>query len=114
MGYLPDFEYDIFISYTHDDNHAPERDAGWVDWFHKRLNSTLIRRLGHQKIKIWRDISLHGNTLFNERIPEVVKSSALFLALNSQHYLKSEYCQQEVCWFCEAAKASPFGLGVKG
>lgn len=114
MGYLPDFKYDIFISYTHLDNSAPEGDKGWVELFHDWLYSTLLRRLGRTKLNIWRDIKLHGNTLFNERIPEVVKSSALFLALNSQNYIKSEYCQKEVRWFCENAKTSSFGLLVKG
>ncbi|MCI0511860.1 toll/interleukin-1 receptor domain-containing protein, partial [candidate division KSB1 bacterium] len=99
MGYLPDFEYDIFISYTHLDNHAPEGEKGWVDQFHAWLVSGLLRRFGRDQVVVWRDNQLHGHTLFEERIPEVIKSSALFLALNSQHYLKSEYCQKEVQWF---------------
>ncbi|MBN2089402.1 toll/interleukin-1 receptor domain-containing protein [candidate division KSB1 bacterium] len=114
MGYLPDFEYDIFISYTHLDNHAPEGEKGWVDQFHDWLESGLKRRFGSQKIEIWRDVELNGNTLFDERIKNTLKLSALFLALNSKNYLYSKYCQQEVNWFCDAAKASSFGLSVKG
>lgn len=88
MAYTQGFKYDIFISYTHLDNHAPEGEQGWVEHFQKWLESWLARRFGLGNIEIWRDAALHGNTLFDERIPEVIQQSALFLALTSPHYFE--------------------------
>lgn len=114
MAYTQGFKYDIFISYTHLDNHAPEGEQGWVEHFQKWLESWLARRFGLGKIEIWRDAALHGNTLFDERIPEVIQQSALFLALTSPHYFESDYCRKELQWFHRRAKSSKFGLSVGG
>ncbi|MGE5341681.1 MAG: TIR domain-containing protein [Candidatus Omnitrophota bacterium] len=107
------FKYDIFISYSHIDNYAPEGKPGWVDYFHTELESWLVRRFGHKKIEIWRDKQLKGNTLFDERIKEVINNSALFIALTSPHYFDSGYCLKELEWFYKQAEVSQYGLSVK-
>jgi hypothetical protein len=33
MPYTRDFEHDIFISFSHEDNLAPEGEKGWVSLF---------------------------------------------------------------------------------
>lgn len=38
MGYIPNFEHDIFISYAHVDNLD-----GWVEAFHQHLEVRLAR-----------------------------------------------------------------------
>jgi TIR domain len=107
MAHVPGFEYDIFISYTHNDN-----ALGWVEQFHDRLEKWLakIRRLSN--LKIWRDKELRGNTEFNRAIQNKIKSSALFLALNSRNYRESDYCRKEVAWFHQYNSDRPGGLFV--
>lgn len=107
MAYIPGFDYDIFISYTHNDN-----ALGWVEQFHDRLEKWLakIRRLSN--LKIWRDCELHGHTDFELAIPNKIKSSVLFFALNSRNYLESDYCRKELEWFHQYNTGRPGGLFV--
>lgn len=112
MAYVPGFDYDIFISYTHNDNHAPAGAPGWVDEFHGWLESWLVKRRGMSKLTIWRDRELRGNTAFDLAIQNKIKSSALFFALNSRNYLKSNYCRQELEWFHQYNSGRPGGLFV--
>lgn len=79
MAFTEGFEYDIFISYAHTDNFAPEGKKGWIDDFHEELEASLVRRFGYNKISIWRDKNLGGNTRFDNRIQEVINHSALFI-----------------------------------
>ena len=81
MAQIPGFKYDIFISYTHNDNHSPTDAPGWVDRFHDALESQLRYRRGFSDLTIWRDEELDGNTEFNISIEEKIKHSALFLFL---------------------------------
>jgi len=62
MAQIPGFEYDIFISCTHDDNHSPTDAPGWVDRFQDALESWLKHRRGFSDLTIWRDKALDGNT----------------------------------------------------
>ena len=62
MAQIPGFKYDIFISYTHDDNHSPTDAPGWVDRFQDALESWLKHRRGFSDLTIWRDKALDGNT----------------------------------------------------
>ncbi|KPA09463.1 hypothetical protein MHK_010295 [Candidatus Magnetomorum sp. HK-1] len=97
MAYVSSYEYDIFISYAHDDN-----ASGWVDSFYEYLKKTLITVFGKkQPINIWIDSSLDGNQMFNEAICNTLEKSALFISLMSKNYLESDYCKKELDWFCE-------------
>jgi len=115
MAFTPDFKYDIFISYAHDDNTAPKDKDGWVDRFHAELEAWLARRFGRNQLQIWRDQQeIRGNTVFDERIQQAINESALFLALLSPNYQHSEYCQKELDWFYQHARTSQVGLTVAG
>ncbi|RPJ10679.1 MAG: toll/interleukin-1 receptor domain-containing protein [Deltaproteobacteria bacterium] len=111
MAQIPGYEYDIFISYTHDDNEGFGSRPGWVDNFEDWLNSWLQKRRGMANLKIWRDKKrMHGNTLFDDAIQNALKSSALFFALTSRNYLHSAYCQKEMSWFHQYHGQRPGGL----
>jgi len=112
MTFTPGFEIDIFISYCHDDNDAPRGKQGWVDIFHESLESWLARRFGRKQIVIWRDKDLQGSTLFDQRIKEKNRRSALFLAFISPNYLRSDYCHKELAWFYDEAQKSRYGLSI--
>lgn len=98
MAFVPGFEFDIFISYSHFDN-APVESVRWVEKFHDRLKIQLHRMDGTEDIKIWRDDELDGNQKFHQVLHSRLEKSAILLCLNSPGYLKSEYCSKEREWF---------------
>ncbi|HEX6623679.1 MAG TPA: toll/interleukin-1 receptor domain-containing protein [Pyrinomonadaceae bacterium] len=107
MSYLPSFDYDLFISYAHVDN-QPGGRRGWVHRFQEELVLRLDRRLGRiGAAKIWWDSQLDGSQVFGQKIRNTINRSALFLALTSEGYLRSDYCRDELNWFCEKAEAEP-------
>ena len=55
------------------------------------------------RVQIWFDPQLTGDALFDDVIRNRINNCALFLALNSNGYNESEYCQQEVIWFNDHA-----------
>ena len=114
MAYLStEFEHDIFISYVHDNNLPLDRGkAGWVTQFHDDLVRELKGSL--KDVDIWRDKELNSNTLFDQRIQQVVNRSALFIAITSKRYLISDYCRQELAWFYSKAKQERWKLDING
>jgi hypothetical protein len=112
MVYSTSFDHDIFISYARVDN-QPDGGKCWVSLFQDELVKRLDRHLGQiGAAKIWWDSDLDGSQVFNQTIRDTINRSALFLALTSEGYLQSDYCQKELDWFCEKAKAEPPGLIV--
>src|SRR5262245_54174170 len=107
MVYLTGFENDIFISYSHVDD-----QDGWVEVFLKKFEMELSRQLGEMGVvRVWRDRRrIQGNHLFDKTIQNAINSSALFVALLSKGYLKSNYCGQELRWFREK-NANALGVG---
>jgi len=114
MAYVPNFEYDIFISYAHVDNlTTPTESEGWISTFQKCLAVLLSQRVGRMgTIKIWRDPSLDGSELFDTTIQNRINRSALFLAFTSTGYLSSDYCRQELEWFYQNAATNNVGINV--
>ena len=106
MAYLPGFEHDIFISYAHL-NEGADR---WVSLFHERLEAQLRQFAGG--LSVWRDRQLRRDELFDQTIKAAVEGSGLFLALNSHAYVGSDYCQQEVRWFCEQTQKDGWGISI--
>lgn len=104
MTYLPGFENDVFISYTHKDNkYSSEGDNGWVSHFHRVLQMRLTELLG-MEAKIWRDMKLSGADNFNDEIFAQLRNSAVFIPIVSPGYISSSYCQHELEEFQNAAK----------
>jgi hypothetical protein len=112
MAYLKSFDHDIFISYAHDDN-MPDREGekGWVEQFAQQLSIRLLRRFG-EPVDIWRDPVLKRSQLFDQVIGKAVQGAGVMISLITNRYLHSEYCQQEIKWFCDKAVQEPGGLIV--
>lgn len=112
MAYTGGFDHDIFISFSHQDNLAPEGAKGWVAQFREHLEIWLRRR-GLYDLDIWWDKEqLRGNTDFDARIEKVLTNSALLVVLHSRNYRQSDYCHRELDWFCTHAGQHPLGLSV--
>ncbi len=117
MALIPGFEYDIFISYAHVDNATiSDWQIGWIRSFHDHLRQMLDRRYGRMgMVKIWwDDKELDGSKVFDDSIRSGIEKSAIFIALNSSGYQKSEYCQQELDFFYKKTQADNIGLKVAG
>ena len=112
MAYLKQFEHDVFVSYAHVDN-LPDREGekGWVERFERQLSVRLLKRFG-EPVDVWRDPELSRAQLFDKVIEKAVRGAGIMVSLISSRYLKSDYCGQEIDWFCEKAKAEPSGLVV--
>jgi hypothetical protein len=108
--YLKSFDHDVFISYAHLDN-VPDREGekGWVEQFAQQLSVTLLKRFD-EPVDIWRDPALKRSQLFDRVIEKAVQGSGVMISLITNRYLHSEYCQQEIKWFCDKAEQEPCGL----
>jgi hypothetical protein len=112
MGYVPDYENDVFISYSHIDNEPLSDDQiGWIDNFHKNLERRLAQVLGVQP-QVWRDPKLKGNDYFDETIVQQFPKVAILLSVFSPRYVKSDWCLKELQEFCSAAERKE-GLRVE-
>src|SRR5262245_15779698 len=108
MPYLPNFDYDIFISYAHANNDYPK---GWVTDFHEALQRMLNASL--RGVTIWRDNNLDSNTCFDAEIKDRIKSAAIFVTLYSGAYRDSDYCRKELQTFHSKAQVDGWGLSIK-
>ncbi|MEM7084902.1 MAG: toll/interleukin-1 receptor domain-containing protein [Bacteroidota bacterium] len=114
MGLIPNFEYDIFISYAHKDNTTvAEEKEGWVRRFYIDLKDKLIRSTGRSDIAIWwDDKKLDGNTYFDQTITKGLNSTAIIICLHSPSYIQSEWCEKELDHFCKQAEKDGIGVMV--
>ena len=114
MGFLPDYEDDIFISYAHNDNQALPGQRRWVETFHEALDRRLPVYLG-AKPSIWRDPRLQGNEFFADTLVEQIPKVAILISILSPSYINSEWCQREMQMFASiAAETGGVRLGNKG
>ena len=106
MGYLPQFNNDLFISYRRVSNDTPDR---WVDTFCDDMRSQLRERVG--EVGIWRDTAeLRAGDAWRPEIAEAVESTGIFMALMARTYFDSDECRKELDRFLGRLKA-PEGSG---
>jgi hypothetical protein len=103
MAILPGYEYDVFLSYSHADNAAPEGGEGWVTHFAKNFEAALRQRLGKvsEALSIFFDSRV---TSANYPLPELLVAagkSALFLAIGSPSYATGDWTIQELNTFVQ-------------
>lgn len=61
MGYLSNFDEDVFISYAHnDDDIYAQESLGWVTRLHQDLEQRVRTYLGSES-QFWRDIEVRNN-----------------------------------------------------
>jgi hypothetical protein len=101
-----DFEYDVFISYTHLDNKPLSKDEeGWISRFHYSFNTRLAQLLGRVP-KTWRDNKLQGNDEFSDEIIARLNKAKVLLTVISPRYLESQWCIRELQGFIEACESN--------
>src|SRR5262245_22684047 len=89
----PQIRWDIFVSYRHV---TDESDEKWVTEFCDGLKIKIDDLLG-QKVTFWRDNArLRAGDEWRPEIDKALESTAIFLAIISQSYFRSEVCRQEM------------------
>lgn len=102
MAYVPQAEFDIFLSYAWADDHTE-----WVTAFEKALAERLHVLLA-EKPALWRDIrQLSGEQVFQDEIKKKLESSAALLAVFSPTYFASKYCEEERTYFQQQVAGGP-------
>src|ERR1043165_542023 len=100
MAFVPGYENDIFVSYSHTDNVPLIADSmGWVDFFEDVLRKRIRVRLRMQEaedVKIFRDAQLRRYGQFSKQIAYELPNSAIFFCVWSPGYVGSEWCLREL------------------
>ena len=111
MAHASGYEYDIFISYSRNDNVEIGSSKGWVTGFNEDLYNSLVKLRGLKNLTIWHDDrGLDGNTDFDQAIENRLRKTALLFVLHSRNYLDSQYCRKELEWFYRQNEHRPGGL----
>src|SRR6266852_5753463 len=98
MPFVPGFNPDVFISYSHRDNLT-----GWVSEFHNHLQIRLTELFGIDAA-VWRDQKMSGADVFSAEIHKQIQGTAVFVPVLSPGYAASEWCIEELSAFESAAK----------
>jgi TolB-like protein/Tfp pilus assembly protein PilF len=109
---VPGYEYDIFISYRHNDNRS-----GWVTEFVKTLQDELAATI-KDSLTVYYDTNPHDGILETHDVDGSLKEkikSLLFIPIVSQTYCdpKSFAWQKEFLPFVDFVKHDEFGLDIK-
>jgi hypothetical protein len=109
VGFLSNFDEDVFISYAHndDDAYGPER-SGWVTRLHKDLERRVRNYLGTD-IRFWRDCEIRNNDDFTNKILKRLTRTATFLSVLSPSFLQRDWCKRELEAFAGHAEGQ---LGI--
>jgi hypothetical protein len=105
MGYLPNFDEDVFISYAHnDDDVFPPEEWGWVTRLHQDLERRVRSYLGAD-VHLWRDCEIRNNEDFSKKILNRLMRTATFLSVLSPSFLQRDWCRRELESFTGHAEA---------
>jgi len=89
MAYVTRFRYDLFVSYSHND------DPTWISGFERALAQELRGKLGSAPA-VWRDEhSIRLGQQWQDTITEGIEATAVFVAILSPGYQNSDWCKRE-------------------
>jgi hypothetical protein len=92
VGYVPEYDHDVFVSYAHLDDQG---ESAWVTTLVRHLDTELRQRLGTKDLEVWTDHNSSGNHPLTAEITQVIHRSATLLVVMSPSYLASEWCIRE-------------------
>ena len=109
---VPGFEYDIFISYRHNDNRS-----GWVTEFVKALQEELAATI-KEPVSVYFDSNPLDGLLETHNVDKSLEGKLkclIFIPILSQTYCdpKSFAWQHEFCAFNKLSKEDLFGRDIK-
>lgn len=99
---LPNFEYDVFVSYSHGER-RPDADAPLKSWTLELIRKleTDIRAVDTEfdDLHIWRDEQIDPTIHLTDELRAKVKHSGILMIVMSPRYLASSWCKDELEWF---------------
>src|SRR5512135_1378195 len=106
MAYVPNYEYDIFVSYAHvDDEPYPGVDAGWVSTLIKCIKTKLSQRLGRSDAySLFMDHQLARHVKLTPQLMDALHRSAILIVILSPCYVASDWCNREKNTFLQTIK----------
>ena len=114
MSYLaPGSDPDIFVSYSHGDpkgGRAPLRM--WTHALIRELQDH-IRSLETEfkDLHLWMDPDFDPTAKLTEELRKLVSASGVLMIVMSKHYLKSDWCKDELGWFKEHIQSRRVAAG---
>ena len=102
MGYLRQYEHDIFVSYAH-----AEALNDWSKRLVDEARKLVAAGLGLRQAKdvdLWMDYKISGNAPLTRQLRDKVEKSGVLLVLMSEWYLESSWCRDELGWFFDAVR----------
>jgi len=106
-AFVPQYAYDLFVSYAHVDNvphPGNQAHQGWVTTLVDHLKMLLDEKLGRKdSAHVWMDHLLHGHEPFPDEIHDALKRAATLLVVISDGYLAADWCRREREAFLTAA-----------
>src|SRR5580693_5291843 len=96
MGYLRNFDDDVFISYAHNDDVSfPQEQSGWVSRFYQDLEQRVRSYVG-TNVSFWRNAEIRNNEDFASGVLGRLSKTGLFVTIISPSYLRSDWCRREL------------------
>ena len=98
MGYVDPDKPDLFVSYSHVNDHPLDGvGRGWVSTFVDHLSIQLAMKLGRREaVSIWMDHALVPNASMAAEIEKKLRETATFLAVLSPGYFASDWTGREM------------------
>jgi len=103
--YVPGYEYDVFISYSHANNYE-----GWVSKFREKLDARLKERVPPGATFFRDSDSLQGNDDLTPELVGGIRSTAVLVPIVSRSYVTRPWCQKE----CQEFTAANAERGLAG
>lgn len=102
MAYVPRYQYDVFVSYAHDDNLCVgAQTKGWVSKLREDLE-VIARQYGLREFHLFMDYEgLGPNRSLTKQLVGALEESALLLVVLSPAYLASPWCTRERATFLD-------------
>jgi hypothetical protein len=110
MGYLSNYEHDIFVSYAHSDFLNL-----WSVRLIQEVRQFVAGELGlreDEHLDLWWDYKIAGNQPLTAELRRKVARSGLLLVLMSDWYLDSSWCRDELEWFLNTIRQERAGRPV--
>lgn len=102
MGYLSDYDHDIFVSYAHSEA-LNDWSKCLIDEARKYVAAGLGMRQARD-VDLWMDYKICGNAPLTRQLRDKVEKSGVLLVLMSEWYLESSWCRDELQWFFNAVR----------
>jgi hypothetical protein len=107
MSYVPDYKWDVFVSFANNDNDAAQQKDRWVNRFVSDLKIGIKNWVGNaDKLAVFFEIDTLPAGTELDTLQEYARSSAIFIAVVSPSYIKRNWTLHELSAFSGSGDSS--------